>query len=91
MKIEERLKEKYLYKKGFNFFKIFYFIYQYFKTRKILKQKTFYSNWGLDILADDFLKKKGIAFFFVFVFHKPFLIIIIFDFLKRGGTEFIFD
>ena len=41
MKIEERLKEKYLYKKGFNFFKIFYFIYQYFKTRKILKQKLF--------------------------------------------------
>ena len=60
MKIEERFKEKFLYQNGFNFFKFFYFIYQYLKTKNILKQKIFYSNWGLDMLADDFFKKKKI-------------------------------
>ena len=60
MKIEERLREKFLYQEGFIFFKTFYFIYQYLKTKKTLKQKVFYSNWGLDMLADDFFKKKKI-------------------------------
>jgi len=58
MKIEDRLKEKLLYQKGFNFFKFFYFIYQYLKTKKALKQKVFYSNSCLQMLADDFFKKK---------------------------------
>ena len=62
MKIEERLKEKFLYQGGFNFFKVFYFIYQFLKTKKILKQKVFYSNWGLDMLADDFFKKKNMVY-----------------------------
>ena len=46
MKIEERFKEKFLYQKGFNFFKAFYFIYQYLKTKKILKQKVFILTGG---------------------------------------------
>jgi len=58
MKIEERLKEKFLYQEGFNFFKTFCFIYQYLKTKKALKQKVFYSNSCLQMLADDFFKKK---------------------------------
>ena len=37
MKIEERLKAKFLYQRGFNFFKAFYFIYQYLKTKKTQK------------------------------------------------------
>ena len=60
MKIEELLKEKYLYRKGLSFIKIIYFIYQFFKTRKNLKKRIFYSNWGLDMLADDFFKKKKV-------------------------------
>jgi len=73
MKIEERLKEKFLYQKGFNFFKFFYFIYQYLKTKKALKQKVFYSNWGLDMLADDFFKKKKYGVYIDIGCHQPFL------------------
>ena len=72
MKIEERLKEKFLYQEGFNFFKAFYFIYQFLKTKKILKQKVFYSNWGLDMLADDFFKKKNTVFILTLVVINPF-------------------
>ena len=67
MKLEERLKEKFLYQEGFNFFKAFYFIYQFLKTKKILKQKVFYSNWGLDMLADDFFKKKNMGYILTLV------------------------
>ncbi|MDC3403812.1 FkbM family methyltransferase [Candidatus Pelagibacter sp.] len=91
MKIEERLKEKYLYKKGFNFFKIFYFIYQYFKTRKILKQKTFYSNWGLDMLADDFFKKKEYGIYIDIGCHQPFLNNNTYRLYKRGWTGINID
>ena len=58
MKFEEKIKEKYLYSKGFNVFKIFYFYYQFLKSKKALKKKVFYSNWGIDMLADQLFKKK---------------------------------
>ena len=45
MKFDEKIKNKYLYKKGYNIFKLLYFFYQYLKSKKILKQKIFYSNW----------------------------------------------
>jgi hypothetical protein len=54
MRLEEKIKDKYLYRKGYNLFKLFYFLYQYLKSRKILKQKIFYSNWGIDMMADEF-------------------------------------
>ena len=59
MKFEEKIKDKYLYSKGLNIFKIFYFLYIFLKSKKILKQKIFYSNWGIDMLADEFFKKKN--------------------------------
>ena len=58
MKFEEKIKDKYLYSNGLNFFKFFYFLYMYIKSKKILKSKIFYSNWGIDMLADEFFKKK---------------------------------
>jgi len=61
MKLEERLKEKFLYKNGFSLIKIIYFFYQYFKAKKNLKKRIFYSNWGLDMLADDFLKIRSLV------------------------------
>ena len=48
MKIEEKFKNKYLYKNNLNFFKIFYFFYQYIKSIKNLKKS--YSNWGVDMM-----------------------------------------
>lgn len=73
MKFEEKIKNKYLYSKGFNFFKLFYFLYQLIKTNKILKEKKFYSNWGVDIMADDFFKKKKHGIFIDVGCHHPFL------------------
>ena len=75
MKIEERLKEKFLYQKGFNFFKFFYFIYQYLKTKKALKQKVFYSNWGLQMLADDFFEKKKYDYKLIYWVHDDLIFV----------------
>ena len=91
MKIEERFKEKFLYQKGFNFFKVFYFIYQYLKSKKILKQKIFYSNWGLDMLADDFFKKKANGVYIDIGCHQPFLNNNTYRLYKRGWTGINID
>ena len=91
MKIEERLKEKFLYLEGFNFFKAFYFIYQFLKTKKILKQKVFYSNWGLDMLADDFFKKKKYGVYIDIGCHQPFLNNNTYRLYKRGWTGINID
>jgi len=84
MKIEEIIKNKFLYSKGFNFFKVIYFIYQFLKTKKILKQKIFYSNWGLDMLADDFFKDKKNGIYIDIGCHQPFLNNNTYRLYKRG-------
>ena len=91
MKIEERLKEKYLYRKGLSFIKIIYFIYQFFKTRKNLKKRIFYSNWGLDMLADDFFKKKEYGVYIDIGCHQPFLNNNTYRLYKRGWTGINID
>ncbi len=91
MKIEEHFKEKFLYKPGFNFFKVIYFIYQYLKTKKILKQKIFYSNWGVDMLADDFFKKKKYGVYIDIGCHQPFLNNNTYRLYKRGWTGINID
>ena len=86
MKFDEYLKNKYLYKEGFNLFKIIYFIYQYFKTKKILSKKIFYSNWGLDMLADDYFKNKAKGIYIDIGCHHPFLNNNTYRLYKRGWT-----
>ena len=71
MKYDEKLKNKYLYKKGLNLFKILYFTYQYFKSKKNLKKS--YSNWGVDMMADHIFRDKKIGFFIDVGCHHPFL------------------
>ena len=73
MKLEEKLKNKYLYKKKLNFFKIIYFIYQYLKSKKILRKRSFHSNWGIDMMAEDFFKNKKKGFFIDVGCHQPLL------------------
>ena len=73
MKLDEKIKNFYLYKKKLNFFKILYFFYQYVKSMKFLKKRIFYSNWGIDMMADDFFKKKKNGFFIDVGCHQPFL------------------
>ena len=56
MKIEEQLKKKYLYSKKKNLPKLLYFFFQFFKSK--FKSRKLYSNWGIDLLVKDILKKK---------------------------------
>ena len=91
MKIEEKIKNKYLYKSSFNLFKLFYFFYQYLKTKKILKQRVFYSNWGLDMLADDFFKNKKNGIYIDVGSHQPFLNNNTYRLYKRGWTGINID
>ena len=61
MKFEQKLKEKYLYSKNNNLFKILYFLFENFRTRKLIRN---YTVVGIDLLLDLFFKsiniKKGI-------------------------------
>ena len=61
MKIEERLKKKFLYSEKKNLPKLLYFFFQYMKSK--IQPRKLYSNWGIDLLIKDILKKnkqKGI-------------------------------
>ena len=60
MKLEEKIKQKYLYKNSFNFFKYFYFYIQKLKNKKNIKKS--YSGHAQDLIIDYFFrnKKKGI-------------------------------
>ena len=61
MKIEEKLKKKFLYSEKKNLPKLIYFFFQFLKF--IWKPRTLYSNWGIDLLIKDILKnqkEKGI-------------------------------
>ena len=40
---------------------------------KFLKKRIFYSNWGIDMMAEDFFKKKNKGFFVDVGCHQPFL------------------
>tara|TARA_B100001057_G_scaffold499090_1_gene608474 strand:+ start:6376 stop:7125 length:750 start_codon:yes stop_codon:yes gene_type:complete len=91
MKFEERIKNKYLYKKGNNLFKLFYFLYQFLKSKKILKQKVFYSNWGIDMMADEFFKKKTKGFYIDVGCHQPILNNNTYRLYKRGWTGINID
>jgi hypothetical protein len=61
MKFEKKLKEKYLYSKNNNLFKRLYFLFENFRTRKLIRN---YTVVGIDLLLDLFFKsiniKKGI-------------------------------
>ena len=56
MKIEEKLKEKYLYSNKLNFFKIIYFFIQHLKSK--FKYKKSYSFGSQDLIVEKFFKNK---------------------------------
>ena len=59
MKIEEKIKSKFLYSKNLNLFKILYFSFQYLKSK--FMPRIINSNWGIDLIVGNILrnKKKG--------------------------------
>ena len=71
MKLEEKIKEKFLYTKKLNFLKIVYFYFQYLKGKKKLRKS--YSNWGIDIMCDFFFSKKENGVYIDVGCHHPFL------------------
>ena len=49
MKIEEKIKSKFLYSKNLNLFKILYFSFQYLKSK--FMPRIINSNWGIDLIV----------------------------------------
>lgn len=56
MKVEEAIKQKYLYRPGFNLIKSIYFLFQKLKQRNFIKKS--YSGSAQDIIIDHFFKDK---------------------------------
>tara|TARA_B100001057_G_scaffold366841_1_gene370207 strand:+ start:609 stop:1367 length:759 start_codon:yes stop_codon:yes gene_type:complete len=71
MKLEEKLKQKYLYSKNINIFKIIYFISQILKSK--LKQRKPNSNWGVDLIISNIFKKKKKGFYVDVGCNHPFI------------------
>ena len=71
MKIEEKLKAKYLYTSKSNFLKSLYFIFQYLKFR--LKHRVINANWGIDMIVSDIFKNKKKGVFIDVGCHHPFI------------------
>lgn len=57
MRFEERLKEKFLYSKGKNFFKAIYFIIQ--KLKKNKHRKISYSGGAIDLIIEHYFRNKA--------------------------------
>tara|TARA_Y100000816_G_scaffold237387_1_gene183344 strand:+ start:2386 stop:3135 length:750 start_codon:yes stop_codon:yes gene_type:complete len=71
MKIEEKLKAKYLYSSKLNLFKIIYFFYQFIKFK--FKPRIINSNWGLDVIICDIFKNKDNGIYVDVGCHHPFI------------------
>jgi len=91
MKFEEKIKNRFLYSRGFNLFKLLYFFYQFLKSKKIQKKRILYSNWGLDVLSNDFFKKKIKGVYIDVGCHQPFLNNNTYPLYKRGWSGINID
>ncbi len=69
MKLEEKLKARYLYSKNLNLFKLIYFFFQYIKYRFISRKLS--SNWGVDLIVKDILKNKKKGIYIDIGCHHP--------------------
>ena len=71
MKIEEKIKNKYLYSKKTNIFKFFYFYYQFLKSK--FKPRLAYSHWGVDLIITKLLNSRNKGIYIDVGCHHPFL------------------
>ena len=71
MKIEEKIKNKYLYSKKTNIFKFFYFYFQFLKAK--FKPRLAYSHWGIDLIITKLLDSKNRGIYIDVGCHHPFL------------------
>jgi len=89
MKLEEKIKNKFLYSKNLNLFKILYFYFQFFKNK--IKLKKSYSNWGVDMLSDFFFREKREGVYVDVGCHHPFLNNNTYPLHKRGWVGINID
>ena len=71
MKFEEKIKQKFLYSKNLNLFKVLYFYFQLLKSKYKIKKS--YSNWGIDMMADFFFRNKKKGVYIDVGCHHPFI------------------
>ncbi len=89
MKLEEILKNKYLYKKNKNFLKRIYFYFQYLKSK--IKPRIINANWGLDVVLNQIFKKKRGGFYIDIGCHHPFINNNTYIFYKNGWNGINID
>ncbi len=89
MKLEEKLKKKYLYSKNINIFKIFYFISQILKSK--LKRRKPNSHWGVDLILNNFFKNVNDGCYIDVGCHHPFINNHTYLFHKRGWSGINID
>ena len=71
MKIEEKIKDNFLYSKNLNLFKLLYFFFQYLKNK--FYPRIIYSNWGADMIVLNIFKKKKDGVYIDVGCHHPFI------------------
>jgi len=71
MKVEEKIKDKFLYKKGNNFFKLLYFFYQKYKSKKFIKNS--YSFGAQDLIIDHIFRNKDFGFYIDIGCYHPYV------------------
>ena len=69
MRLEEKLKDHFLYQKNLNILKILYFFFQFLKSK--LKPRIINANWGLDKIVCDIFKKKKKGIYIDVGCHHP--------------------
>ena len=89
MKLEEKIKEKYLYRQSLNIFKIIYFFFQFLKSKINARKPN--SNWGVDLILNDIFKNKKKGFYIDIGCHHPILNNHTYLFYKRGWSGINID
>ena len=89
MNLDEKIKNKFLYSKNLNFFKIIYFLSQLAKSK--IKLKRSYSNWGIDMLSDFFFRNQENGIYIDVGCHHPFLNNNTYPLHKRGWVGINID
>ena len=70
MKLEEKIKQKYLYSTGFNLFKYLYFCFQKFKSGNYVKKS--YSRDAQDLIINHFFKDKKKGIYIDVGYYQPY-------------------
>jgi len=84
MKLEEKIKYKYLYDKKLNILKFFYFLFQYLKM--LLKFRNPNSHWGVDLILNSIFKNKRKGFYVDIGCHHPLINNHTYLFYKKGWS-----